>query len=227
MKFILTNDDGIEAPGLQALRSCVEQWGDVVVVAPEKAQSGASHSITLGGALVVNEIENNHYSVQGKPADCSRVALKALAPNADWLIAGINPGANLGSDIYNSGTVAAAREAAILGCRAMAISQYVAREQQIDWEITQFHADRALAAILREELIKGDFWNINLPHPLTMASRPEMVFCPPDKNPHQYRLRKENSTYYYEGTIHDRPRDKDRDVAVCFSGSISISKLSI
>lgn len=227
MKFIITNDDGIDAPGLRELFLCLEKLGDVVVVAPEKAQSGAGHGITLGGALVVDEIGKNHFSVKGKPADCSRIALKALAPDADWLIAGINPGANLGSDIYNSGTVAAAREAAILGHRAIAISQYVAKDQQIDWATTRHHAGVVLQALLNENLENGCFWNVNLPHPLSIESKPAVVFCAPDTNPHQYRFRRENRTFYYEGTIHDRPRDKGRDVAVCFGGSVSISKLPI
>ena len=113
MKIVLTNDDGIEAPGLDALFHCVLPLGDIIIVAPQKAQSGIAHRVTTRAPIRVNQIGQNRYRVEGTPADCSRIALKEIASDADWLISGINAGANLGSDVYNSGTVAAAREAAI------------------------------------------------------------------------------------------------------------------
>ena len=115
MKIVLTNDDGIDAPGLDTLNRCVDQRVDIIIVAPQNAQSGIAHRVTTREPLRVNQLEPNRHSVEGTPADCARIALKVIAPDADWLISGINAGANLGSDVYNSGTVAAAREAAILG----------------------------------------------------------------------------------------------------------------
>ena len=227
MKIILTNDDGIDAPGLQALFSCLEGMGERIVVAPEQPQSGKGHSITIKGAIDVAEVGKNRFSVRGTPADCSRIALKAIAPDADWLIAGINPGANLGSDVYNSGTVAAAREATILGCRAVAISQYIAKDQKVDWQVTGSHAGTLLRMLLDRTLANSSFWNVNLPHPLTSESKPEYQFCEPDMNPHAYAFRPEGNSYVYEGTIHGRPRDAGKDVAVCFGGKVSISRLKI
>ena len=133
MLLILTNDDGIEAPGLAALTASVAAMGQPLVVAPAEPQSGIGHRVTVRSALTLYQENSDRYRVEGTPADCARVALKLVAPNADWLIAGINPGANLGSDIYNSGTVAAAREAAILGYRAIAVSQYIAPDVTVDW----------------------------------------------------------------------------------------------
>ncbi len=227
MKIILTNDDGIDAPGIQALYACLEGCGERIIVAPEQPQSGMGHSITLKGAIVVDEIGKNRFSVRGTPADCARVALKAIAPDADWLVAGINPGANLGSDIYNSGTVAAAREATILGCRAVAISQYIARDQAVNWQVTGYHAGTLLKMLLDRLLEAGSFWNVNLPHPLTYESRPEVRFCEPDMNPHDYVFRQEGNRYVYEGTIHTRPREAGKDVAACFDGKISVSQLTL
>ena len=112
MKIILTNDDGIEAPGLLALYEALPADYRLVVVAPENSCSGFGHQVTTHTAIAVRRIDSDRYGVKGTPADCSRLSLKVLAPGADWLIAGINAGANLGSDVYNSGTVAAAREAA-------------------------------------------------------------------------------------------------------------------
>ncbi len=115
MKIVLTNDDGIDSPGLETLNRCAEQLGDVIIVAPQNAQSGIAHRVTTREPIRVNQLGPDRHSVDGTPADCVRIALKVISPDTDWLISGINAGANLGSDVYNSGTVAAAREAAILG----------------------------------------------------------------------------------------------------------------
>jgi 5'-nucleotidase len=227
VKIILTNDDGIDAPGLQAAILCLRNVGDITVVAPASPQSGVGHRVTTKAGILVAEIGKNRFSVQGTPADCTRIALKMIAPDADWLVAGINPGANLGSDVYNSGTVAAAREAAILGCRAIAISQYIARSQVVDWEITRYHAEKVLQQLLDKTLEKGYFWNANLPHPLRLDSNLEYGFCDLDTHPHKYRFHREENTYVYEGIIHERPRAPGKDVAVCFGGRVSVSRIGI
>lgn len=227
MKIILTNDDGIEAPGLQAAILCLRKVGDITVVAPAHPQSGVGHRVTTKAGIIVDEVGKNRFSVQGTPADCTRIALKMIAPDADWLIAGINPGANLGSDVYNSGTVAAAREAAILDCRAIAISQYIAKNQAIDWEITRYHTEKVLQLLLDKTLEKGYFWNANLPHPLKLDSNLEYGFCDLDIHPHKYHFQREENTYVYEGSIHERPRTPGKDVAVCFGGKVSISRIGI
>ena len=153
MKIVLTNDDGISAPGLEAALLCLQSRGaDVTVVAPTEARSGVGHQVTTRLPIVVNPVGEKRYSVQGTPADCTRLALKEIVPDADWVIAGINRGANLGSDVYNSGTVAAAREAAILGCRSIAVSQYVTRDHHIDWQVTGYHAGPVLRLLLEQVL---------------------------------------------------------------------------
>ena len=228
MKIILTNDDGIDAPGLETLNKCVQGEGQIVIVAPAKPQSGIGHKVTTRSPIPVVKLGVNRYSVDGTPADCSRIALKQLVPDADLLIAGINPGANLGSDVYNSGTVAAAREAAVLGCQAIAISQYVAKDQQINWDITGFHAAAVLKMLMMKSLEPSYFWNVNLPHPLNDYSEISAGFCGLDTNPHKYDYRKNGKDYIYEGSIHERPRDAGTDVAVCFDErKISITKIAI
>jgi 5'-nucleotidase len=169
----------------------------------------------------------NRFSVGGTPADCARIAVKEIATDAAWLISGINPGANLGSDVYQSGTVAAAREAAILGYRAIAVSQYLAKDCQIDWDITKDHAQSVLYMLLDKDLTRGCFWNVNLPHPLAADVDLGIEFCRLDILPHKYNYLKEDNNYFYEGTIHERPREPGKDVDVCFSGNVSISQLAI
>lgn len=228
MKIVLTNDDGIDAPGLDALSRCIDQRADLIVVAPQNAQSGISHRVTTREPLGLNQLGPNRHSVDGTPADCARIALKVIAPDADWLISGINAGANLGSDIYNSGTVAAAREAAILGYPAIAISQYISKEQPLDWPVTGHHAGKVVKMLLGRELASGHFWNVNLPHPLRRNSEPGYEFCGLDTNPHKYVYERNGEELIYKGTIHKRPRDTGKDVAVCFDeGRIAITRLAV
>lgn len=228
MKIVLTNDDGIEAPGLQILHDCLKDSGQVVVVAPHKPQSGIAHRITTRTPIRVAEAGKNRHAVEGTPADCARIALKQIAADAGWLIAGINPGANLGSDVYNSGTVAAAREAAILGCPAIAVSQYIAKDHDIDWRITARHAKAILTTIMAQPLESSHFWNINLPHPLDDRSALDYAFCGLDTNPHKYAYVVSGRDYVYRGSIHERPRRPGTDVAVCFDeGKISVTRIPL
>lgn len=227
MKIVVTNDDGVQAPGLERLRRIAAAHGEPLIVAPEVAQSGVGHRVTTHRPVRMARMGPNRYSVGGTPVDCIRVALKVLAPDADWVLAGINPGANLGSDVYQSGTVAAAREAAILGVRAMAVSQYIGPGREVDWNITRRNAALIVAALLPEKLAAGTYWNVNLPHTVASDTNLEFRFCQLDTNPHKYELIPEGDQFVYRGTIHERPRTPDRDVAVCFGGRASVTLLAI
>jgi len=228
LKIVLTNDDGIDAPGLDALVQCLRKLGKAIIVAPQYAQSGIAHRVTTRDPIRINRLGQNRHSVDGTPADCARIALKVIAPDANWLISGINAGANLGSDVYNSGTVAAAREAAILGYRAVAVSQYIAKDQQVDWAITGYHAQRVLQMLFGREPGSGYFWNVNLPHPLRMDSEIAYQFCGLDTHPHKYVYRQTGAELFYDGSIHERPRDPGKDVAVCFDkGQIAITRIAV
>jgi 5'-nucleotidase len=177
--------------------------------------------------IQVDRMNDHHFVVHGTPADCSRLAIKAIAPDADWVIAGINPGANLGSDVYQSGTVAAAREAAILGKKAIAVSQYIAPDWTVDWPAAQAQVSRLLPSILNLKLNPQQFWNINLPSPIDLNSNPGHRTCPLDKHPHQYRYAQQDGAYLYKGIIHDRPRSTGSDVDVCFNGTIAVTRMEI
>src|SRR5262249_41461736 len=110
MKLLLTNDDGIAAPGLDALHSAAAALGERIVLAAAEAHSGCSHRVTTGDAIRVAGARPGWWVVHGTPADCVRLALHGLADDAGWVLAGINHGGNLGADVYHSGTVAAVRE---------------------------------------------------------------------------------------------------------------------
>lgn len=126
-KIVLTNDDGVHAAGLNGLRTRLAEHGEVVVVAPTSNRSGAARSATYATPVTVERTDDEHgavYACEGTPLDCVRVALlSGIAPDAQVVVSGINHGGNLGDDILNSGTVAAAMEAALLGIPAIAVSQ--------------------------------------------------------------------------------------------------------
>ncbi len=227
MKIVVTNDDGYGEPGLQALLEAAQTLGEVIVIAPLEPHSFISHRVTVKEPLRVDRPDNGRYIVHGSPADCTRLALKSLVPDADWVLAGINPGANLGNDVYQSGTVAAAREAAILGVRSLAVSQYIAPGQIIDWPAARYHTARVLAELITKELPRGQFWNMNLPSPLSPDRDVPWQMCPRDRHAHNYRFVEKKDRFHYEGNIHDRPRSPGSDVEICFGGDISITRMEI
>jgi 5'-nucleotidase len=123
MRILVSNDDGVLAPGIKILSNELATVAEVKVVAPDRNRSGASNSLTLTRPLRVRQLENGYYSVEGTPTDCVHLALTGfLDPVADMVVSGINEGGNLGDDVLYSGTVAAAMEGRYLGLPAIAIS---------------------------------------------------------------------------------------------------------
>ena len=164
MQILLTNDDGIFAPGLAAIYKELVRMGDVLVVAPAISQSGASHSVTFKQPLVCNKVDINGqftgFSVQGSPADCVKLAFMQLHKGPiDLLVAGINNGANAGINVYYSGTVAAAMEGAFLKIPAVAMS--LAAEEQMDFEKAAEYCAKILKKLM--PLKNGEVININIP----------------------------------------------------------------
>ena len=227
MRIVVTNDDGIDAAGIATLAAVASQVGDVVVVAPAAAQSGVGHQLTTHHPLRAEALDGRRYRVDGKPADCARLALTHLAPEAGWLLAGVNHGANLGSDIYTSGTVAAAREAALLGCRAIAVSQYIGRNRELDWDLTARRLAPVLRQLLARDLGPGRFWNVNLPHPPDDGVNLPLVFCRLDTRSHGVRYRRDGDVFVYAGDYHERPRQPGRDVDVCMGGRIAVTEVTL
>lgn len=227
MKMILTNDDGIDAPGLTALRNVCAAWGEVVVVAPGECHSSMSHRVTTSELITVTEEGGGRFRVDGTPADCTRLGLTCLAPDAAWVISGINRGGNLGADTYISGTVAAAREAALMGVPALAISHYVAKGRTVNWAAAERRAERAIAHAMRNPPRRGQFWNINLPHPSNDEAECELSVCPLDYGPLSVQFEKDGSGYRYRGQYHERPAVPGHDVAECFGGKIAATLIPV
>lgn len=224
--IVLSNDDGIDAPGLAALHDAVD--GPVLVAAPKNHLSGCSHQVTVDRPIHVDARDDSHYAVDGTPADCVRLALMHLCPRAAWVIAGINHGGNLGADIYISGTLAAVREAAFHRVPAIAISHYRKADLPMDWARATRMSRRALDALLTKPIAPGQYWNVNLPHLAPDASDPDIVYCRPCTQPLPVKYEIEGDHYtYVRGLYSQRACDPGADVDVCFSGNIAASLLSL
>ncbi len=123
MKILISNDDGIESPGIKLLAEAVKDLGEIYVVAPHRERSTAGHSLTLHKPLRIHSLGNNYFSTSGTPADCVYLGIREIVKGRpDLILSGINRGANLGTDLYYSGTVAAAREGALMNIRSYAFS---------------------------------------------------------------------------------------------------------
>ncbi|MGH7751868.1 MAG: 5'/3'-nucleotidase SurE, partial [Gemmatimonadales bacterium] len=164
MRILVTNDDGIGAPGLQALADALAVLGEVTVVAPDRERSAVGHSITLNRPLRANRLDRNWYSVDGTPTDCVALALKGLLPRApELVVAGINEGANLGDDVTYSGTVAAAAEGTLCGCVAFAVSLGMESDPR-HWRTAGHFAVVVAREVASRGLPPGTLLNVNVPN---------------------------------------------------------------
>jgi 5'-nucleotidase len=227
MKFILTNDDGVAAPGLAALAEAARGLAEAVVVAPAGPQSGCSHRVTTDAPLRVREEAPGRFAVDGTPADCVRVAVLLFGGGPLWVLSGVNAGGNLGTDVHHSGTVAAAREAALHGLPAAAFSQYRRKGVAVDWATAAAWTRPVLAELLGRPPTAGAFWNVNLPHLDPGAAAPERVFCPLDPLPLPLSYRRDGEWWRYDGDYHGRRRQPGSDVDVCFGGRIAVTQLAL
>lgn len=230
MKFLLTNDDGIDAPGIAALAEAVATLGELVVVAPHVHLSGCSHQATTDRPITVHQHGPGRFAVEGTPADCVRLALLHLAPDVDWVLSGINDGGNLGVDVWMSGTVAAAREATLFGKPAIAISQYRQRGTAFNTARSALWAAHIIPQLLERPTEQGVFWNVNLPDPLKDSAAqevPEWIECPLDPEPLHVLYEQQANRYTFRGNYHLRPQTTGSDVAQCFAGAITATQVRL
>lgn len=166
MKILLTNDDGFNAPGIQILYKTLQPHHEIILIAPDREKSAASHGITLNEPMRINKIQlkggTKGYTVTGTPADCIKLGLfEIFTTPPDLVISGINPGCNIGIDINYSGTVAAAREAALNGISGMAVS--IKLGEVMDFEGMSDFVVNLINKEIDNELPSGTFLNINAP----------------------------------------------------------------
>jgi 5'-nucleotidase len=227
MTIILTNDDGIDAPGIRALQQAISETGTSIIVAPKEPHSGCGHQVTTHQGIKLEKRSATEYALEGTPADCTRLAIKIIATNTKLVLSGINAGGNLGTDVYISGTVAAVREAAIHGIPGIAISHWIKKPLLIDWSVATRWTTRVLEDLLSRPSPPGSFWNVNLPHLESEQPEPKIILCEPSIAPLPVDFRVEGDTYYYQGEYAKRDRITGTDVDICFGGNIAVTLIRV
>jgi len=165
-RILIVNDDGIEAPGIKLLEELARDISeDVWVVAPDEEKSGFSHSISMTIPIRVRQIDARHFAIKGTPTDCALLAIHEFMRDGKptVLLSGVNRGANLAEDITYSGTAAAAMEGALLGVRAIALSQVFTIGGDVHWATARRFAPEILRRLLACDWQPGSFVNVNFP----------------------------------------------------------------
>ncbi len=233
MQILLTNDDGIYAPGLAAMERQLLQLGDVTVAAPLTEQSGVGHSITYLTPLMAREVFDDQgrrrgWAVEGSPADCVKLAIAELCPERpDLVVSGINSGQNAGINVLYSGTVAAAIEGAFFGITSVAVSLEFDDEGRYD------KAAEQAAAIIRQILDQKDaepqLYNLNIPQ-AALGQPAEVRVVPAATEPwgEDFEKRRDprGRTYYWAtGLQPDPPSHEETDLQALREGHITLSPL--
>jgi len=235
MLILLTNDDGIRAPGLVAIYRELTHFGEVHVVAPETVQSATGHGITLNTPLLTQQVTVEDTftgtAVDGRPADCVKLAVTQILPRKpDLVVSGINSGANVGINVLYSGTVAAAIEGAFLGLPSIALSLYLRSEIPINYARTAQYAIRVIRQILDAGLHGGQVVTVNLP-PLRANEVPTGVRVVRQcthawLDTYEQRTDPRGRRYYWNNTVFTLGNtDNDTDVAALRDGYITVTPL--
>lgn len=162
MHFLLSNDDGYQAVGLEVLMRTMQSFGDITVVAPDRNRSGASNSLTLDAPLYTRQVSDRFFYVNGTPTDCVHLAITGLLEDMpDMVVSGVNHGSNLGDDVIYSGTVAAAMEGRFLGRPAIALS--LAGENPTHYETAGKVVGTLIGRLLTDPIDNDMLLNINIP----------------------------------------------------------------
>lgn len=226
--ILLTNDDGIHAPGLQSLEEALQAVSaQVWVVAPHTEMSASSHAISLLRPVHFEQLSERKFAVEGTPADAVIVGLGKLLPvQPDLVISGINRGGNMGENIFYSGTVAAALEAVLSGLPAFAIS--VASRRSFEFEVAAAFAVKLAEKILRDPLPAGVLLNVNVPVPWRNGVSITRQSPKISKNMLAENLDPRGRRYFWIHEQQDLSRvEPGTDYAAIQAGSISITPLRL
>ena len=244
MRILLTNDDGIHAPGIEALFDAIQGLGEILVVAPSTVQSASSHGITFHSPLMTEEVVVNDrmkgVAVDGRPADCVKLALRAIwqerfgeNTRPDITISGMNSGANVGINVIYSGTVAAAVESAFLGVPAIAVSLHMGEPARVRYRRAAWIARQAIDRVLKFPLDQHSVININIPRTFSDdAPMPDIrvveMNTAPGTDGYERRVSPGGQVYYWSSGsgmefLHTAP---ESDVEALMEKHITITPLS-
>ncbi|MFC3226672.1 5'/3'-nucleotidase SurE [Marinibaculum pumilum] len=235
MRILVTNDDGIHAPGLKTLEKIAKELTrDVWVVAPESEQSGSSHSLTIHLPLRVRRLSARRFAVSGTPTDCVAMGVHQVIPGRkpDLVLSGVNRGTNMGDDVTYSGTIAAAMEGCLLKIPSVALSQMVKPGQSVKWATAAHHAPPVLRALLKEGWPEGVLMNVNFPDVLhTKVTGVEV--CPQGERDYSdmvidERTDARGNLYYWLGfrRVTGEPQART-DLAQVWGGGIAVTPLQL
>jgi 5'-nucleotidase len=231
VKILLTNDDGISAPGLAALKKAMSALGEVFVVAPDREQSAVGHALTLHRPLRAIKIGLNIFTVDGTPTDCVNLGIHSLLSfQPDIVVSGINRGANMGDDVTYSGTVSAAMEATLMGIPAIAISLATTGEGE-HYNAAAAFAVRLVEKVRRNGLPDDTFLNVNVPDLPSGKLLPPLIT---NQGKRTYegtivdKVDPRGRNYYWIGTVDLKFRDiEGSDYYAVSRGHISITPLHL
>jgi 5'-nucleotidase len=235
VRILLTNDDGVYAPGLRAMRKELQKLGEVVVVAPATEQSAVGHSITLLTPLLVQEVLDDQdqfmgWAVEGRPADCVKLALLQLLPEPpDLVVSGLNAGSNAGINVLYSGTVAAAIEGAFFRQTSIAVSLEYTKVKPLDFSRAAGVARKVIEGILAHKPEQGSLFNVNIPSlekgPIRgVRTVPQNVA--PYTETYDRRVDPRGRTYFWTGPGYDCPNPHpDSDVIALADGYVTVTPL--
>ena len=226
--ILATNDDGVDAPGLAALAAAVAPLGEVVVVAPDRERSGASHALTLARPLRVRERGPGRFSVDGTPTDCVHLGVFNLTGGRlpDLVVSGINRGLNVGDDVTYSGTVAGAMEGTLLHVPALAVSAQPGEDGEADYRVAASFAAALAAEILARGLPPGVFLNVNVPRGTPVEVRLTRQGTRTYRAAAVERIDPSGRPYYWIAGADSTPAgEPDGDHAAVAAGAISVSPL--
>jgi 5'-nucleotidase len=233
--ILLTNDDGIYAPGLAAMQRALARLGDIYVVAPATEQSGVGHSITFLSPLMAKEVhdgrERRGWAVEGSPADCVKLAIGELCPRIpDLVVSGINGGLNVGINILYSGTVAAATEGALFDVPSIAVSLEYDEHPKFD-RAAELSVQLIQQLTSHPEFRQHTLYNINIP--TTALEQPAEVRVVPmaiARWPADFdrRIDPKGRRYYWAmGTPPTATADEDTDIVALDEGCVTVTPLLI
>lgn len=229
-RILVTNDDGIQSPGLTLLAKTLEKLGEVWVVAPDRERTAVAHAVTLHKPLRVHQLGKRVYAVNGTPVDCVNLALLNILPKQPHLlVSGINKGVNLGDDVLYSGTVSAAVEGTILGVPSLAVSQE--GRNQFHFATGAQYALLVARLILQRGLPDETLINLNIPNRPLRAVTGARVTCLSRRkfeNPIIEKVDPHGRTYYWiAGTRISWSRSKDADHEAIEEGAVSLTPIHL
>ena len=236
MKVLLVNDDGFDALGIQSLYNAVGKW-ETILLAPSTEQSAKGHSFTMSSPLYLTKVTNSQFHLSGTPADCTYFGLNYLCPDVDVVLSGINMGANLGTDIYYSGTVAAAREAFLKGKNAFAYSVMEDANYESEAQRELVYQRAALLAVqIMEQVLEQStavqLWNVNFPASSLLKNEvPKVLIKPLGHREYQATVHPKQDPrgreYFWIGGPPKEQEPSDTDVYWCEQGYVVMTPLQL